>query len=226
VVFGVVTFVGGYAMLMSMTPKSYGARGAEDMALAMFLPGQIMAFTLSVLGLALPVSRSHRMPSCDAVHETLIVTGAWLLAAGTLVYWNGFGLALAVHTRLLPSTWSLPCVIIGLAMLVTGVLADRQLLAWLGAVRRGEESGWRIEPVADRDVEVPSLLRSSSTPELEGLLLVDRDAGPLPVARVFLDGNDRRRLLRARLRAVTVAVVLLVAVLPVLLTVVSTQWAR
>jgi hypothetical protein len=225
-VFGMVTLAGGYSMLMSMMPSYHGRGGPDEVMMRTLLPGQTLAFTLSVLGLALPVSRSHRIPSCDAVHEALIVTGAWLLAAGTLVYWNGFGLTIAVHTRLLPSTWSLPCVLVGLTMLVVGILADRRLLAWLGAVCRGEEPGWRIEPLADRNVEVLSVLRSPSTPALEGLLVLDRDAGPLPVARVFLEGSDLRRLLGARLRAVTLAVVLLLAVLPVLLALVGQQWTR
>jgi hypothetical protein len=212
-VFGVVTYVGGYATLMSMSPRSHGG-GGPDMMMGMILPGQVLAFTLSLLGLALPISRSHRTPSCDAVHEALIVTGTWLLAAGTLVRWNGFGLTMAAWARVTPSTWSLPCVLAGLTLLVTGLRADHRLLTWLSAVRRGEEPGWRIEPLADRDVEVPAVLVSRATVELEGLLVVDRDGGSLPVARVFLEGSDRRRLVGARVRAAVVAVVLLVAVLP------------
>jgi hypothetical protein len=41
---------------------------------------------------------------------------------------------------------------------------------------------------------------------------------------VFLDGSDLRRLLGARLRSVTVAVVLLLAVLPVVLMTIWQQW--
>jgi hypothetical protein len=216
VVFGLVTFVGGYAMLMSMMPELAGRRGGggEDMFTAMVLPGQVVAFTLSILGLALPVSRSYRRPSCDGVHEALIVTGAWLLTAGTLVRWNGFGLSLRAFVATSPENWSLPCVILGLTMLVTGIVADHHLLTWLHAVRRGEAPGWRIEPLADPDVEVPSLFASRRPAELDALLVLERDAGPLPVARVSSEGSDRRRLLGARLRVVTTAVVLLLAVLP------------
>jgi len=226
-VFGMVTLAGGYSMLMSMTPRSYGhGDGGMDAMLWWMLPAQALAFTLSVLGLALPVSRSFRATSCDAVHEALIVTGTWLLAVGTLVSWNGFGLTLAAHTRASPSTWSVPCVLVGGTMLVTGILADRRLLAWVGAVRRGEEPGWRIEAATEPAVELPSLLGARGALEL-GILVLDRDAGPLPVARVFLEGSDLRRLLGTRLRSAGLAVVLLLAVVPVVLTFVfSPIWRR
>jgi hypothetical protein len=42
-----------------------------------------------------------------------------------------------------------------------------------------------------------------------------RDASPLLVARMFIEGNDRRQILAARLRAAALAVGLLLAVLPV-----------
>ena len=216
-VFGMVTLAGGYSMLMSMAPRSWsrgGGMGAMDAMLALGMLGQVLAFTTSVLGLALPVSRSFRATSCDAVHEALIVTGTWLLAAGTLVSWNGFGLTLAVHTRLMPSTWSLPCVLVGLTMLVTGILADHRLLSWLGAVRRGEEPDWHIEPVAEQDTELPSLLRPRAALQM-GILVLDRKSGPLPVARVFLEGSDLRRRVSTRLRAAGLAVVLPLAVAPV-----------
>ncbi len=146
-----------------------------------------------------------------------MVTGAWLLIAGTLVFWNGFGLSLAAHTRLAPTSWSLLLGPVGLAMLVAGIAGDVRLLAWLAAVRRGEHVGWRVESLAGRDVEVLALLGGREAEDLDGVLVLDQEAGALPVARVALEGRDGRRLLAVRLRTAAVAVVLLLAVLPVVL---------
>jgi hypothetical protein len=221
VVFAFSTFSGGMLMLLSRTPQHHGGDAFIDMAAAHLLPGQTLAFALSLLGLALPVSRAHRTPSCDAVHEALVVTGAWLLTAGTLVRWNGLGLTIAAHVPLVPGNWSLPSVVVGLTLLVAGVVADCRLLVWIDAVRRGDDPGWRIEPLADREIDV-SLFACGSY-DLDGLLIVERDGGPLPVARVFLEGSDRRRLLRARAGAATAAVVLLLAVVPTVLALVWPQ---
>ncbi len=72
-------------------------------------------------------------------------------------------------------------------MLVSGIRADRRLLRWLGAVRRGDEPGWRIEPIASREIERPSLLACRGGED--GLVVLDRDAGPVLVARVFIEGT-------------------------------------
>ena len=216
-VFSALTLAGGLVLLSSGSSMPLNERVVEMMIQSM-LPGQVLAFTLSLLGLTLPVSRSHRAPSCDAVHEALIVTGAWLLAAGTLVRWNGLALTVAAHLTLAaPAQWSLLCSLAGLAMLVTGLLADRRLLVWVRAVRAGAQPGWRVEPSAGRDAEVPSLLGARSTVEMDGLVMLDGDGGPRPVAWVFFEGDDQRWLVGARARAVMVAVLLLVAVVPAVL---------
>ncbi len=189
--------------------------GLFDDMTARMLGDQVLALVLSLAGLALPVSRSRRAPSCDAVHEALVVTGAWLLAVGTVVRWGAAGLGLGAFTRVAPGGWSLLCALPGLAMLVAGVAADGRLVRWLRSARAGGQPGWRVEPVADRDVQVLSLLGPRSTVAMDGVLVLDREAGPRAVASVYLEQDDRRWLVGARLKAVVPAVLLLFAVVPV-----------
>ncbi len=171
----------------------------------MFPAIQAAAFTLSVVGVALPVARSRRVPSTDAVQEALVVTGAWLLMNGVVASWAIGALGLLTVLRGGPSGWSLVCAPVGLAMLVAGLVGDRRLVGWVRAVRRGERAGWRIEPVGPHNPELPSLLGARGVLETDGLLLRTGDEGALPVALVPLDQDDGRWLVGARVRAVTLA---------------------
>jgi len=179
--------------------------------LATLVPVQALAFGFSLLGLALPISKSLRTRSCDAFHGALIVTGAWLLVAGTFVRWGALGGQFAAHFVWDPRAWSLPLALAGFVLAAAGVVADVRLVGWLASVKRGEVPTFRIEPPAGRTVEIPSVVLDD-TAQTDGLLVALRGEKAIPTAWVFLDGSDDRRLLVARFFGALGAAAFLMAV--------------